>query len=355
MFNSKSNTRQTIEPMIISLSAWQKPEQRNWVRIIALAVILTFISPYFTWAFDSANYSISQPSIIFNNKTVFIPEKLGTVSHLLQGDNRLVVHIQDLHCNYEVQMNIAQIIHLLAEKHGLRLVSMEGTSLPIDTTKIRTFPIKKIRTEVSDYFVRQGKLSGAEFYAATGEYPVRLEGIENEDLYKRNKRSVEFILKDEGQGYCYDLRDSLDALKPGLYNSRLLKFDKQCLLYRDGKNNVLTQTLFLVKTARRLGYDLAAYPTALRYARNRRALFTPKIDADALFKELEILEYTLREYFYINTQERELDRRLLRLSIIEKLINISGSPEELEVFRQNRGDFQVQVFVDFIRSYDKFT
>ncbi|MCK5243469.1 hypothetical protein KAR34_13555, partial [bacterium] len=353
MFNSKSNTRQTIEPMIISLSAWQKPEQRNWVRIIALAVILTFISPYFTWAFDSANYSISQPSIIFNNKTVFIPEKLGTVSHLLQGDNRLVVHIQDLHCNYEVQMNIAQIIHLLAEKHGLRLVSMEGTSLPIDTTKIRTFPIKKIRTEVSDYFVRQGKLSGAEFYAATGEYPVRLEGIENEDLYKRNKRSVEFILKDEGQGYCYDLRDSLDALKPGLYNSRLLKFDKQCLLYRDGKNNVLTQTLFLVKTARRLGYDLAAYPTALRYARNRRALFTPKIDADALFKELEILEYTLREYFYINTQERELDRRLLRLSIIEKLINISGSPEELEVFRQNRGDFQVQVFVDFIRSYDK--
>ena len=353
MLESKGPERLTTKPGMTSIMVWHNPQYRQWVRVIAIFVMLTFVLPYLTWAFDSATFPSSLPSVLFNHQKVLIPEKLGTVNHLYQGDNRLVVHIQDLHCNYEVQMNIARIIHLLAEKHGLHLVSVEGTALPINTTKIRTFPIKKIRTEVSDYFVRKGKLSGAEYYAAVGEHPVLLEGIESADLYARNKRSVEFILKDEGQGYCYDLRDRLDALKSVLYNRRLLKFDNQCMLYRDGKTNVLTQTLFLLKIARQLGHDPGIYPNAVMYAKHRREFFTPQIDADALFKELEILEYNLRDYFYTGTGQRALDRHLRHLVIIEKLMSISGSPEDLGVFRQNRADFQVQRFADFIRAHDK--
>ncbi|MCK5242100.1 hypothetical protein KAR34_06600 [bacterium] len=337
---------------IVSISAWHALRCRKWIKIIAVVIILTFLFPYITWAFQPGNFQINLRAIIFNQQSVIIPKKIGSVNHAHQGDERLVVHIQDLHCNYEVQKNIANLIHLLAEKHGLRLVSIEGASLPIDPSKIRTFPIATIREEVSDYFVRQGKLSGAEYYAATGKYPVLLEGIENAEHYARNKRSVEFILKDESQGYCHDLRDILAAVKPAVYNSRLLKFDQKSTAYGEGKTGVLQHCLFLRKIARKLNHKLSDYPNFTAYAKSKQKIFAPNIEVDELFAEIDCLDYAVREYLYTKPAQRRLDQHLRRVSIMEKLLNISVSPAELLEFRENRENFRVQAFIDFVRAQD---
>ncbi|MCK5241913.1 hypothetical protein KAR34_05635 [bacterium] len=331
----------------ISIKQWHHPSRCIWVKTISLLVILTFIFPYLTWALEVQNYS-GMHTILFNQRLLEIPKKFGTTKHAWQHGEKMVVHIQDLHCNYEVQKNIAGIIHELARKHNLRLLAVEGASLPINTTKLRSFPIKKVRDDVSDYFVRQGKLSGAEYYAITSEFPMALEGIETAELYALNKRSVEFILTDEGQGYCLDLRDNLNIFKPQIYSSTLLAFDKKRVAYREGRVSALKYCRGLRKYAKKLKLDLNPFPNFIAYSQSHDAVFPLQIEADDLFQEIDRLDQIIREYFYTNKIQRDLDAQLKRLDIIEKLLSISVSPEELAVFRQERQAFQVQTFVDFI-------
>ncbi|MCK5242424.1 hypothetical protein KAR34_08225 [bacterium] len=338
---------------ITSIMAWRAAQRKTGLKVLAITLALTFVLPFLTWAFDPANFQIGLQSVLFDNHQVWVPKKIGTVQHTYQDGDRLVIHIQDLHCNYEVQMNIARILQRLTEKHGLRLISVEGTSLPISTAQIRTFPIKKIRQEVSDYFVRQGKLSGAEYYAATGEHTVLLEGVENARLYARNKKSVEFILKDEGQGYCFDLRDLLDSLKPGIYSPVLMKYDQQCRMYREGRVGVRQHSRFLKKIAKQLKIPFSSFSNLTAYLVSPHKLFPLHVDADQLFREIDLLDHLIRERFYTQNQEQELDQHLHRLDIIEKLLNISANSEELSEFRGHREAFRIPAFVRFIREQDK--
>jgi len=285
-------------------------------------------------------------------KTLAIPKKMGTISKVFQGNQKAVVCIQDLHCNYEVQKNIARIIHHLAKKHGLKLVGEEGAFHTVDTSKIRTFPVKKIRMEVSDYFVKQGKLTGAEYYAAVSEYPIRLEGIETPSLYEVSQRTVRSFLNTEIQGYCYDLREILDDLKAEIYNPILRKFDAKRMAYREGDLDILKYSVYLHRTARRLQLDLTIYPNLARFVSLNQNFFSPEVDPDQLFQELDKLDTTIRSHFYTSKTQQELDDLYHRLDIIEKLLSISVTREELDEFRSHRQDFSIRVYSEFIQQHD---
>ncbi|NTV53133.1 MAG: hypothetical protein HGA76_09005, partial [Candidatus Firestonebacteria bacterium] len=122
--------------------------KRVLIKVITIITSLSFIFPYMTWAFEPGAYSISlaKPlSVVYEGKSVDLPAKLGSVEKAFQGQNKLIIHIQDLHCNYEVQKNIAGMIHLLAKEHGLKLVGEEGAFGTEDIDPIRSFPIAEIR------------------------------------------------------------------------------------------------------------------------------------------------------------------------------------------------------------------
>ncbi|MBN1594772.1 hypothetical protein JW933_02490, partial [candidate division FCPU426 bacterium] len=333
---------------LASFSTWQKPRRKILRKTIAVLLALCFIFPYLTWAVETQNY-LGLNTFLFNQQPLEISKQLGNIDHVWQNNGPAVVYIQDLHCNYEVQKNIAAIIRYLAEKHGLRLLAVEGASLPINTTKLRSFPLAKIREEVSDYFVRKGKLSGAEYYAITAGQEMVLEGIETAELYARNKRTVDFILKDEGQGYCLDLREACESLKPRIYSSALSSHDQHCTAYRGGRSSVLQHCRYLFKAAGRLRLDRRPFTQMQTYLRSSQALFSPEINAEALFAEMDRLDLMIRESLYTLPLQRDLDECLRRLGLVEKLLNISVTPGELSEFRGQRQAFQVQTFIDFIR------
>jgi len=190
-----------------------------------LVILVTFVFPYLTWAFEPSTYP-SSGQILFNNKPVNIPEQLGTVMDQHQGGERLVVDIQDLHCNLEVQNNIAGLIGFLAEKHGVGLVSIEGASKPVNVTHLSTYPRPTVKRAVGQYFMKQGLLSGAEYYAATGKQPVTLLGLEDGTTYQAARESGMAFLNDESQGSVFDLRETLSDVKPKVYSAELAAFDR---------------------------------------------------------------------------------------------------------------------------------
>jgi len=248
---------------------------------------VTFIFPYLTWAFEPDAYHSLTPanslSIQFRGKSIVFPAKLGVIEKAFQGQNKLIIHIQDLHCNEEVQKNIAGMVHLLAKDHGLKLVGQEGAFHTLDISPIRRFPIPEIREAVSNYYLRQGKLTGAEYYGGTGEYPIKLEGIETPKLYEESLQTIRTFLNSESQGYCLDIRGMLDALKPGIYNQDLLALDQNRTTYRDGSLDVLAYAARLRKSAGRFGINPTQFPRFQKYL--SRKAFGQEIEPELLFQE----------------------------------------------------------------------
>jgi hypothetical protein len=337
----------------VSISQWHKPQARVWTRIISILVSVTFVFPYLTWAFEPGSFLAPAHYILYNQQPIKIPPKFGAITQLYKGNERLVVHVQDLHCNYEVQNNIAKMIDLLAGQCGLQLVGIEGASLPINVTKLSTFPVEEVKRETAHYLMKQGKLTGPELYAATGKRPIWLEGIETAALYEHNHKTVRKFINHESQGYIFDLRETLEELKPGVYNPTLAALDKQKQAFRRGALSLLKYCAYLHAYANRCEEDLGAYPNLKAYLSKHRPASSEGMDADRLFSELGQLDQRLRARFYTTSVQEDMDVMQRRLDIMDKILNISASSEELAKYRYRPGDFKVGRFLEFISQHDK--
>ncbi|MCK5241486.1 methyltransferase domain-containing protein [bacterium] len=335
------------------ISSFHSSKFHIWLKTCVILVAISFVLPYLTWAFDAGSYAISQPHFLqikHLGKTLTIPEKIGAIHNGFQGSRKTVVSIQDLHCNYEVQKNIAGIIEHLVKKHNLKLIAQEGAFGAVDTSVISAFPIRQVREEVSDYFVKQGEITGAEHYTILSGNAVHLEGIETPELYTASQKAVRGFLNAESQGYCYDLRDRLDELKAEIYNPMLLKFDKMRLAWRQGDIDLLKYSAYLLRAVRRLDLKASNYPQVSRFLSIKQSFFSVGIDQDQFFRELDKIDKDVRQSLYTTRIQQEFDELYARLDTIERLLNISVTPEELQDFRTNRQKYATKVFINFVRA-----
>ncbi len=334
------------------LMIWHNRRFKQITRLVSLFVSLTFILPYLSFAFDIQNFSSPKSAVVVNGRAIEIPESLGTVVKRSAGQGRAVVYIQDLHCNAEVQNNIAEILGYLAKNNGVGVVGVEGAWSQVDVGVLSQCPVAQVKNDVGQYFLKAGKITGAEYYAATGKYPVRLEGIEDVKQYESNRASVKKFLSDESQGYVYDLRESLENLKPQVYGETLSTHDRHRTRFREGKESVLRYGLYLSGALKKNGQGMEEYPQLEAYVSTGMDVFEAKVDADELYREMDRADAALREGWYQKEAERKLDELENRLDVIEKLVNISASPEELGAYRKNPERYRVNEFINYIQAQD---
>ncbi|MEE8180198.1 MAG: hypothetical protein V3T89_03680, partial [bacterium] len=139
-------------------------------------------------------------SLITPQNLFTVPSQYGTVKEVHtqatskkpQGmGNRLIIHIQDAHSSTEAQLNSANILKYLqkgvARESTLPLlICVEGSSGLVDTTLLSSFPEKKVKEEVASEFLKEGKISGEEYFAIAGheEAPgVNIYGVEDKRTY----------------------------------------------------------------------------------------------------------------------------------------------------------------------------
>ena len=71
---------------------------------------------------------------------IHIPAEIGRVIEVYDAsnstENRLIVHIQDLHTNPEGQYNLANILEILLKDYNLGLVCSEGADGEVDTSSV---------------------------------------------------------------------------------------------------------------------------------------------------------------------------------------------------------------------------
>jgi hypothetical protein len=131
-------------------------KHRSFRRMILLTVIGLVIFPAFAFPSPAALNELKIPSQIGNIKEVF-ESSLSSPSA-----NTTIIQIQDAHCNYEAQKNLAQILEYLVTERKLKLIMVEGGSGDVSLSFLRSYADKKTREAVADKYLRMGKISGEE-------------------------------------------------------------------------------------------------------------------------------------------------------------------------------------------------
>ncbi|MFH1798916.1 MAG: hypothetical protein ABH844_06270 [Candidatus Omnitrophota bacterium] len=185
---------------------------------------------------DAMAVSPALPVPVFNGADMQIPLSFGEIKDTIQGTNdSTVIHIQDAHCNYSAQHSISNIISYLSDNYDVNLVMLEGGKGNYDLSVFTKIENPETRNKVSDYFVKQGRVSGAEYFAINNPNKVTLFGIEDENLYMANlnayKKSLSF--KKEADGYLEALTRIVDNLKREIYSSELIELDEIIKAYRE--------------------------------------------------------------------------------------------------------------------------
>ena len=205
-----------------------------------------------------------------NAETFHLPQYLGRVTDAwlaplaepytkdtsglngLSNARDTIIHIQDAHCNYYAQHTINDIIEYLNEEYGLSVVNIEGGKGDYDLSVFTEIRDKRIRKKVADYFVKEGIVNGAEFFAINNPEKITLWGIEETPLYLENLNAYRQSLKykEDTDRYLKSLNHILTNLKRHIFSRELLDLDSKYAEYKADKIKLKDYLAYLINHAR---------------------------------------------------------------------------------------------------------
>lgn len=199
-----------------------------------------------------------------NAGTFTLPQELGYVQESAQVPNsvRTVLHIQDAHCNYAAQKSISEILNYLTKEYGAYAVNCEGGAKDYDLSPFTIIPEKDVREKTSDFFVKEGIVNAAEFFAVNNPEKVKLWGVEDPDLYIKNLKVYRDSLahKEEVDRFLKSLSYVLDNLKRQIYSSDALEFDNYYTRFKDNKISFKEYMAYLITISKRQMVNIKSFP-----------------------------------------------------------------------------------------------
>lgn len=320
-----------------SLVFWKNKLMAKWTKAISLLITLAFILPTLGWSFDQ---SLLEEQVFVQTKLdgqgsrtladrFRIAPYLGqlTEASYHQG-GKTVVLIQDLHCNYEIQENIRGILNHLTERlPDLKLVAVEGASGIIPTLDLGLIPDTPIKQAVTDYYVRQGNLTGADHFTICDNKKVELYGAEDEGLYQKSLDLIRQFSTDENRGLLLDLMDQLQAVKASVYHHALAAFDRKDLAFQEGKLSEQDYRSVLLQTAKQEAIN--PLPGPLAVITQTRPLNYQEQQAQETY-----LEKALFQKLAQSPAEKQVLAMSTYLETADRILNIAAAPNDLPAYRQ---------------------
>ncbi len=186
----------------------------------------------------------------FDPASSTVPLRFGEIKRRISGENgKTIIHIQDAHCNYSAQRSIANLMKYTNEAYGADLAFLEGGAGEYDLSMFTDIRDRQVREQVSDLFVKAGRVTGAEFFAINNPYKIELSGIENEELYFGNLNAYRSSLafKEDADRYLKFLENGMSNLKRKIYTSALKVVDGKRMAYNGKKIEFKEYVTFLAK------------------------------------------------------------------------------------------------------------
>lgn len=232
--------------------------------LLAILIAFSFLSCNICLS-KTSNDQIKNTDINKTIKDIHIPERIGSIVKKWipdETDNyKLVFYINDAHCNYEAQSNIAQILEILIRDHGVDLVSIEGASGELNFSELGSLEDNNAREKASDLFMKKGIATGPEYLRITkyNELPFKLVGAEDGYLYVYNFRAFRDTICHAGETdkFIKNVNKTITLLKEKIYSHDLLEFDKMILDY---ENNNIELSNYVNKLSKHRKINNTDYP-----------------------------------------------------------------------------------------------
>ena len=206
----------------------------------------------------------------FSIKHVIIPEDKGIITEKHAGaGKKTIFYIQDIHCQYDAQLNEADIISFLQKKHELNLILVEGGSGNVNLSHLRSLASMERRREVADDFLKKGKISAEEYLDIASDNELLISGIEDEVLYNKNYKAyidVELI-KTNLRPFINELIDAAGRIRQKTFPENFLDLDEKREAYRNGEISLNGYCCYLEKIALAEDIDLTFYPSVISFMR----------------------------------------------------------------------------------------
>lgn len=263
-----------------------------FIRLISLILLPTFLLSNIAFASPNDNTARTTKSdeVITDPEKIVIPKEYGIIKAKYAGNSgRFIIHIQDAHCNFEAQSNIAKILENLIKNDNIKFVSVEGADGIIDTSWFKAFPDEEVRKEVATYFMKKGEITGPEFLSITTDLPVTLFGAETRSYYIDNLNAFtsSYPLKEDTERYFNQIKNVLNRLKSYIYNEDLKLMDVKMQDYESKKIQFNEYVRFLQSEAEKYRINLREYYDFFKLV--SALIYEKKIDFNVTDKERNTL------------------------------------------------------------------
>ena len=230
---------------------------------IAVITILAFLMNIFGVDITYASEKISGPSEGTNlSIAAVLPELLGEIKEFdNNGSDKTIIHIQDAHCSYSCQKSISGLINFYSEKFDIDTVILEGASGEFDFSLFSGIDDIITREKAADFFIKEGRLSGAEYFSIVYPGRVDLRGLEDEDLYLKNlKTYIDYLPEKEAvAAFLAKLKNQVNDLKLKVFHDKLIKFDQMVSGYKEKTIETDEYLRYLSEETIRVNIDLSGF------------------------------------------------------------------------------------------------
>ncbi|MBI4356175.1 MAG: hypothetical protein HY597_06995, partial [Candidatus Omnitrophica bacterium] len=215
---------------------------RAWgAKILSALLTVSLAAPWpmvveATQASDARTAGVSSVRPAIRGADLFVPAEYGRIVDIVEpagqqpaisnqqsaSSQPLLIQIQDAHTNFSAQKNIAALLEHLVKSYRLKLIFLEGGEGDVSMADLRAAPLAKRKTVAAE-FLRDGKITGAEYFEIATDGPTILWGAESKPLYKENVQA--YLAAEQARvkidGTLKKLRGLVDELAPRASNANL--------------------------------------------------------------------------------------------------------------------------------------
>jgi hypothetical protein len=293
---------------------------------------------------------------------ISVPEGAG---HIVEGykstgkDTKVIIHIQDIHTNYEAQKNLSRIIEALIKEKGLKLVMVEGGWGDVGLSHLRynnngVLIPKERRQSVADEYLKAGKISGEEYLDISSEYEIDLEGLEDEDLYMANLEAFFDIeqFREKAAPELDSIKLVVERLKEKIYPAQLLDLEREKNDYEEEKISLADYYRQINTLAKKTGQDISAFPNFQNFigvTELEKDINFPLVEKERT-RLIETLSKKLSKQRLANLVTRSLEFRLNKLTPAEYHSFLMGEADESGESLDSYPN--LTKYVDYINSHE---
>jgi hypothetical protein len=288
-----------------------------------------------------------------------ISENYGTIreSFFSGPNNGIIVHIQDLHCNYDAQISIYNIINELIDNYHLGVVAVEGCVGELDTAPYSKRPNDSIKEKTVKYFLKQGYLDGAGFAHIMRHSGFVFWGADDAKLHEKNvtayKESIK--AKEDNIRYYNNINEIVQKLKDKAYGGNLKELDLKISGYKQDKISLNEYANYIKGIFTLKGIETDIYPNFLKLI-------------DVLEKEsgIDFLEVDSQRAEYVDMLSKQLDKEKLQ-ALVDKSFHFktgkitpvafysyleeTASSEGISAFQADYS--QLAMYISYIKLYSQ--